>query len=168
MEAATHLIWHWKLFDLSAPLHFLQSQGIDPHHIGGLVLTEPFGSPEEYGTSFLGINRMSEGRLRFYRQCLDLLRQQYDECGLELKNSALSAAEYLPSLGAAPDTCVVWYSDHPGSEESSYVDALVKGLPPNVTLQPLPANTLLQPDELPFDVASMPETFSKFRKKVRN
>ena len=166
MVSATHLIWHWKLFDLAAPLHFLQCQGIDPHHIGGLLLTEPFGNPEEYGTSFLGINRTSEGRLRFYHQCLDLLRQQYDERGLELKSSALSAAEYLSLLGATPDTYVVWYMDHPGSEEISYVAALVKGLSPNVTLQPLPTNTLLQLDELPFDLASMPETFSKFRKKV--
>ena len=166
MESTTHLIWHWKLFDLASPLHFLQIQGIHPRHIFGLILAKPFGTPEEYGICFLGINRMSAGRLLFYQQCLSHLRDQYDDHGLELKNSELSAKEYLASLGGASDTYVVWYLDQPGIEETSYLASLVRTLPSNVTLRPLPANSLLQLDELPFDLASMPETFSTFRKKI--
>jgi deoxyribodipyrimidine photo-lyase len=163
---STHLIWHWKLFDLAAPLHFLENIGIHPERISGLLCMQPFGSPDEYGISFLGIDRMSEGRLRFYQHCLDLLLHQYDEKGLELRSSTRSASDYLRSLGDSSETYVVWYSDQPGSEETSFIAGLSSALPDNVTLQPLPANTLLQLDELPFDLASMPETFTKFRKKV--
>ena len=166
MESTTHLIWHWKLFDLAVPLRFLENQEIDPQRISGLLCREPFGSPEEYGTSFLGINRMSEGRIGFYQQCLDLLRRQYNESGLELKSSELSATDYLHSLGESPENYVVWYTAPSGSEEHAYVTTLASSLPGNVTLQLLPTNTLLQLDELPFDLASMPETFSKFRKKI--
>ena len=163
---STHLIWHWKLFDLAAPLHFLENNEIHPERISGLLCMQPFGSPDEYGISFLGIDRMSEGRLRFYQHCLDLLLHQYDEKGLELRSSTRSASDYLRSLGGSSENYVVWYSDQPGSEETSFIAGLSSALPDNVTLQPLPANTLLHLDELPFDLASMPETFTKFRNKI--
>jgi len=166
MESATHIIWHWKLLDLAAPLHFLENQGIDPDRISGLLCSEPFGSPQEYGLSFLGIDRMSKVRLQFYRECLEQLRRQYAAHSLELSNSELPAADYLRSFSGPSDNHTVWYLEHPGSEEASYIARLAGTLPRSVTLQPLPTNTLLQLDELPFDLTSMPETFTRFRKKV--
>jgi deoxyribodipyrimidine photo-lyase len=85
---------------------------------------------------------------------------------MELHHSELSAADYLRSLGGSPDDYAIWYMDQPGCEEASFLAVLADTLPPNVTLRPLPAATLLQPDELPFDLNSMPRTFSRFRKEI--
>ena len=154
------------MFDLAVPLRFLTSMGIDPAKIRGLLCGEPFGSPEEYGLSFLGVNRMSAGRARFYQLCVELLQLQYEDCGLELHHSTLPVADYLDTLGGSPEPHVVWYMVQPGSEETSHINRVRRGVPENVSLQPLPTNTLIQEDELPFGLSSMPKTFSKFRKKI--
>ncbi len=160
------LVWHWKQFDLLAPLRELQKKYGTLISLEGLVTVDSAAIPAERQKSFLGCPRVSEKRFAFYQECIDNLRNQYADAKLQLHITPLATQEFLKDFAVRAEIIEVWYQPQSGSEEEAFLNDLKREIPENIDLIPLPANTLIQEDELPFDSMAMPKTFSSFRKKI--
>jgi deoxyribodipyrimidine photo-lyase len=160
------IIWHWKHFDLIAPLIELCNRYGQNTQVSGLITKDSIGSPDEQGTSFLGIPRISENRYHYYHDCVSLLQDQYRDRGYELMKSSEGILSNLAKLGMRPEKYEIWHHPHIGSEERAFISYIEKKSADNVTLKPLQPNTLIAESELPFPLDLLPDTFSKFRKKI--
>ncbi|NNK93287.1 MAG: hypothetical protein HKP41_02950 [Desulfobacterales bacterium] len=165
MSGIKHIIWHWKQFDLISPLIELCKRYGQNTQLSGLITKDSIGSPDEQGTSFLGMSRISDNRYRHYHYCIALLQNQYRDRGYELMNSSEGILPNLAKLGTRPERYEIWHHPHIGSEERAFISFIEKNSAANVTLKPLQPNTLIAERELPFPLDSLPDTFSKFRKK---
>ncbi len=160
------LLWHWKQFDLLAPLRELQEKYGPSVTFEGLVSYDSPAIPAERQKSFLGCPRVSDKRFTFYQDCIEDLRNQYADAKLHLHITPLSTQEFLKDLTVRDELFEVWYQPQSGTEEEAFLNNLKREIPENINLIPLATNTLIQEDELPFDSVAMPKTFSSFRKKI--
>lgn len=166
MKSEKIVLWHWKYFDLAAPQHALQQIYGSEVKIEGFITSDSMGSTDEQATSFLGIPRISTKRYAFYQDCIDNLKQQYAATDHQLIQSKTDILTCLKKLSSTHDSVTVWYPLHIGSEEQSLIELLKSTAPKNITFKSLPANTLINSDELPFSLQNLPETFSGFRRKI--
>ena len=166
MAVLKRIIWHWKQFDLSAPLYELNRTFGQDVQLSGLLTRDSIGSPVEQENSFLGIPRISQNRYRHYRSCISLLQNQYKERGYELTISSEGIESFLAALKGRPERFEIWYHPHLGNEERLFLSTLEKIKANNTSLHALKPNTLIAEQELPFAVESLPGTFSAFRKKI--
>lgn len=166
MKKTNRIIWHWKHFDLHAPLEELRRIHGQNVQLSGLLTLDSSGCPEELGNSFLGVPRMSQHRLNHYQRCIALLHEQYKEHDYELTTSAEGIERYVARLEALPGKAEIWYYPHIGSEELGFMAAVKRRTSADVAWKKFRPNTLLAPEELPFALASLPQTFSQFRKEI--
>nr|MDJ0624324.1 hypothetical protein [Desulfocapsaceae bacterium] len=137
------ILLHWRFFDLHFPLRMIRDfyqEDIEPR---GLLCAEASGTPAEQELSFLGIPRISEIRLEFYRNCQRNLQDQYHLAGLELHHDNRPAQDVLNELALQHKRVDVWLPVHLGSEENNFLEQLRQGTPANVNFHHLEANSLL-------------------------
>lgn len=160
------IIFHWRYFDVHLPLRTIRDfyqEDVEPK---GLLCVDSCGTPAERSTSFLGIPRISPRRLDFYRHCAGKLQDQYNQVGLELLQDERPAQAVLTELALHYGKVEVWLPQYPGSEEKLFREELERDTPAQVDFHLMETNTLIDAPELPFAIANIPDTFSKFRRKV--
>lgn len=110
----------------------------------------------------LGFPRVGPWRRRFLQQCLADLDQELRAWGHRLHVIRGEPEEVLPRLLAAGGGGRVFAHREPGTEEETQERALEALVPVDWAW----GRTLLHPEDLPFDVADLPQVFSDFRRKV--
>jgi len=166
MAEPKRIIWHWKQFDLSSPRHELCNRFGRDVQLSGLLTQDSTGSFAEQGSSFLGVPRISQNRCDHYRSCISLLQNQYRDHGHELIISSEGIESFLAEMGRGSEQLEIWHHPHLGIEERSFISHLEARKADNLSLRALSSNTLIAEQELPFELNSLPETFSSFRKKI--
>lgn len=119
------------------------------------------------GQTSFGFDRIGPHRLRFLRESLENLQASLKSRGSYLVVKTGRAENILPELanqyGASSVHCHHEYADEEKNIEQSVSSSLGDH---GVKFTVHSANTLIEPDDLPFDIEEMPAVFTKFRKKV--
>jgi deoxyribodipyrimidine photo-lyase len=107
-------------------------------------------------------NRISIHRARFLLESLQCLMKQINGLGGRLKivhgNIEVSIPQFMHKHGAE----ICFLSKESAWEENKTEEALSKVVPTTLASNP----TLIHPNDLPFALSELPETFTQFRKKV--
>lgn len=165
----TVLLWHFQNYDLAVPRIRIQYARGDIPGIVGLLTGEsdPGGLP---GTGqSAGIPRNSDNRRRFFRECRAVLGRQYFEAGLELVTCRENTSESILSTAADRGISEVWIVRPDGTEENTFLRNLefdCRRRRKDMVFRYLPHETLINTDEIPLLKASVPDTFSRFRRIV--
>lgn len=110
-------------------------------------------------------SHLSPHRKAFLAQALTDLQASLKALGQHLMISPEPAAMAIPQLITLQNIDAVYTSTHPGYYETQTFNTLAKHYP-FIEFHSLDSNTLFHLDKLPFAIADLPESFSKFRKKA--
>jgi deoxyribodipyrimidine photo-lyase len=176
-KSTTILIWHVMSFDLEGILPYIDPADADAHapgaerpgNIAGIITSDSIHRGNSGELSPLGIPRVSQVRHRFYSQAIEELERQYRALDLPLIQCRISIAEHLLSRDSRDLPGVLYVPTPRGSEEREDLNALkrtLSGMPHAPRLRLIPPNTLICPDDLPFEIEAMPRTFSAFRRRI--
>lgn len=111
-----------------------------------------------------GLNPLRRQFLDQSLKCLNQSLGELQQCLHVLDAPALPA---LVSLVEHLDVTHLFVSEQPGSEEQQVV-ARLKQQWPHLTVEQHAINHLYQPQQLPFELADLPATFTRFRKQVES
>lgn len=124
------------------------------------VLPPELRQPNRYGLRSLG-----DQRWRFLHASLRDLKQQLQARGQQLlvlqQNPLHSLAELISQYGIA----AIYYSQHAGYYERRY-QQIVRQRYPFIHYNSAATHTLFEPLQLPFELAQLPDSFSKFRRLI--
>ncbi|MEM6688269.1 MAG: DASH family cryptochrome [Planctomycetota bacterium] len=124
-------------------------------------------SPRTFGETSFGFPRIGKFRLRFLKESLENLDANLRRVGSRLRVVRGLVEEMIPKIASSVGAEVVHCQSEYGSEERSAVKRLRKRLNEDGRkLRVDSPSTMIAPDDLPFEIAELPQTFSKFRGKV--
>ncbi len=110
-----------------------------------------------------GCQRVGKHRQRFLQDTLQALRTRLRALGSDLLEVRGPVSVAIPLIAQQIAATHVWCEDIAAPYEQDEVQALRKaGLQVNTVWQ----SSLLTPDDLPFDVADMPDVFTTFRQSI--
>lgn len=110
-----------------------------------------------------GFKRVSHHRQEFVRQSLDQLRQQLRELGSDLLEYEGKPEVVLAELAKVMSAQAIYCEQIEAPQEIDQVAALQDlGIEVNEFWQ----SSMLSPQDLPFDLESMPDMFTQFRREV--
>lgn len=135
----------------------------DVDHLVCLYCDEPHSQrPSRYATK-----GMSQHRRRFLQQGLDDLSAQLSHMGQTLYVSPLDAVTTLTLLFNEVPISHLYRNHHGGWDEQQALQRITQSFP-DVHLSVGHGLSLFSPHQLPFDVAELPVSFSKFRRSVES
>lgn len=115
-----------------------------------------------------GFPKMSAHRVRFLLESLRDLQQRLRDLGSDLVIRKGRPEEVLPTLAREHDAGRLFFHAEPMREERDVESALRIALPDRVRVTSLWGHTLVLPQDLPFEIASTPDTYTTFRKAVES
>lgn len=123
--------------------------------------------PRQFGALPSGVAKTGAFRARFLLEALADLRAACRACGGELLVRDGTPETVLPSLVRELGATRVLFHEEVASEETT-VEANVEAAVERVgaRLEGFWGHTLFHPDDLPFDLPSLPELFTAFRTRV--
>ncbi len=123
--------------------------------------------PRQFGQTSFGFPKTGAFRAQFLLESVADLRQSLQKLGSNLVIRRGLPEEIIPQLAKDLGASAVYYHEEVTSEELQVEKAINKALKPlKVELTSFWGHTLYHPDNLPFDIANIPEVFTSFRKKV--
>ena len=135
---------------------------------GGPVAVVYCIDPRDFAETFVGgFPKTGPHRARFLLESLADLRASLRGLGGELLVRRGRPEEVLPELARELGASRIRYHAEVASEERTVERAVADALRPlKVTLDSAWGHSLLHPDDLPFPISELPETFSQFRAQV--
>lgn len=109
--------------------------------------------------------QIGQQRLLFWQQSLEDLAQHFDAQNQRLFTLQSIKAEDLIQLIETCQVSHVYYNQHPGSDERDLIIKVQHSLP-NIEFITTSNNTLLDIEQLPFEMRKLPSSFTRFRKTV--
>lgn len=123
--------------------------------------------PRQFGTTSFGFPKTGKFRAQFLLESVADLRQSLRAIGSDLLVRSGKPELVIPALVQQLGVTAVHYHQEVAAEERSIETHLSKALEAiGVPLKPFWGHTLFHPDDLPFDIRSVPELFTTFRKEV--
>ena len=110
-------------------------------------------------------SNLSSHRLHFLHQSLSGLHTSLLTLGQQLLVSAKSPLDVIPQLITQHNVAKIYCSQNVGDYENRIWGKLSKRYP-MIGFESIASHTLFTESELPFNVADLPDSFSKFRKAV--
>lgn len=125
--------------------------------------------PRDYAASTFGFGRTGSFRAQFIRESVADLRRSLRERGGDLVVRHGQPEEVIPQLAEQIDAAAVFYQEEATAEEQGVERALGKAVEATgIEAATFWGYTLLHLDDLPFEVADMPDVFTKFRNQVEH
>ncbi|WP_261902608.1 DASH family cryptochrome [Vibrio fortis] len=109
--------------------------------------------------------QIGQQRLTFWQQSLEDLAQHFDAQNQRLYTLKNIKADDLIQLIETCQVSYVYYNQHPGSDERDLIIKVQRSLP-NIEFITTSNNTLLDIEQLPFEMSKLPSSFTRFRKTV--
>ena len=110
-------------------------------------------------------NRLSDHRLQFLKESLTELDGSLSQLGQQLHVIYAPALETIAQLITRHDVAAIY-----GSSSADYYDnevwQLLKKRYPMITVSQTSSSSLISPEQLPFPLDALPDSFSKFRRQV--
>ena len=123
--------------------------------------------PRFFGTTSFGFDRTGPYRSNFLRESLLDLQKSLNEAGSSLIVLQGKPEQVLAKTATAIGASYVHAHREYASEEMAIEDEVRRSLSDvGVSLELSSANTLYELEDLPFELAELPELFTKFRRKV--
>lgn len=123
--------------------------------------------PRQFNETSFGFPKTRAFRAAFLLEALSDLRASLRSLGSDLIIRHGKPEDIIPSLVRELDIQAVYFHTDVTFEERVIEDALLHALKPlRIKVQSVWGATLYHPDDLPFDVAHVPEVFTQFRKAV--
>ncbi|AGY58032.1 DASH family cryptochrome [Gloeobacter kilaueensis] len=123
--------------------------------------------PRAFGRTPHGFAKTGAHRARFLLQSVAALKDALEQLGSGLVVRLGEPEAVIPALVKELNISAVYYHQEVTSEERAVESALEIALKPlNVALRAFWGTTLFHLEDLPFDVAQLPELFTDFRKRV--
>ncbi|MDN7124915.1 DASH family cryptochrome [Pseudidiomarina sp. 1APP75-32.1] len=122
-------------------------------------------NPKWFDANRYGLRSIGERRWRFIWESLtnlDALLQQLGQQLLVLPQSPLHA---IAELITAHNVDALYYAEHPGVYERTYAE-LLKRRYPLLQHHAVCSQSLWEQQQLPFTLADLPDSFSKFRRQL--
>jgi len=146
---------------------------LDDHHpltaavARGAVVPVFCIDPRHFDTLPSGLPKTGAFRARFLIEALTDLRASYRACGSELLIRPGRPEDVLPVVARAVGATHLVYHEEATDEETT-VEAEVEAamLAAGVACQGFWGHTLYHPDDLPFALDELPETFTTYRKRI--
>ncbi len=113
----------------------------------------------------LNISRISDNRLKFLSESVGDLKNQIETIGLSLGTFFLNPIKVIDEYIKGYNLDAVFRSKTNSYYENRIWSEL-KAMHPDVCFEEYDSDTLFDETSLPFSIDELPETFSKFRKKV--
>ena len=154
----------WFTVDLRcSDQHMLWRAAQEVDYLVCLYCDEPHNNrPSRYSTQ-----GMSANRRRFLEQGLNDLASQLATMGQKLFVSSMDAVTSLNLLLNEIPISHLYHNHHEGWNEQQTLKRIASQFP-DVRLHLNHGLSLFTPSQLPFDVANLPDSFSKFRRLVEN
>lgn len=112
-----------------------------------------------------GFSKTGAFRTKFLLESVSALKVKLRSLGSDLIIRFGKPETILPAMAAQLDVATVYASHEYGSEEWMVEQALAEALK-NIELHLFHTAALIHPDDLPFELSSLPDIFTSFRKKV--
>lgn len=109
--------------------------------------------------------QIGQQRLLFWQRSLEDLAQHFDAQNHRLYTLKNIKADDLIQLIETCQVSYVYYNQHPGSDERDLIIKVQRSLP-NIEFITTSNNTLLDIEQLPFEMRKLPSSFTRFRKTV--
>ena len=123
--------------------------------------------PSEYGETSFGFPKTGAYRAQFILESVADLRNSLRSLGSDLIVRSGSPESVIPSLARELNISAVYFHEEVTAEEVAAEDALENALNQlGVKIQSFWGGTLHHIDDLPFEVDSVPTTFTQYRKQV--
>lgn len=122
-------------------------------------------NPKWFQHNRYGLITVGAHRWRFLLESLTELRKQLQAIGQELIVSYQSPLHTLAELFGQFPIDALYSSEHAGQYERTY-QRLLQQRYPLIKHQQVNNNTLFNSNQLPFSLAELPDSFSKFRRKL--
>lgn len=123
--------------------------------------------PRQFGKTHFGFPKTGSYRAQFLRESVADLRQSLRQRGSDLVVRQGKPEEIVPQLVKELDIDAVFYHQDVTAEETAVENALRQALKPLGThITTYWGATLYHRDNLPFEIARVPEVFTQFRKQV--
>ncbi len=123
--------------------------------------------PRQFGVLPSGVAKTGALRARFLLESLADLRAACRACGGELLVRTGTPETVLPALARELGATRVLFHEEVASEETTVEANVAAALQPvGVRLEGCWGHTLFRPDDLPFDLPSLPDLFTAFRTRV--
>ena len=111
-----------------------------------------------------GFPKMAYHRLRFLRESLLDLQNSLQRLGSDLLVLYGKPEDLLPAIAEQTGAERIHYHGEAATEELESEQAVTDALP--IPLRRYEGGSMIHPDDLPFDIARLPNGFTSFRKKV--
>ncbi|WP_217700160.1 deoxyribodipyrimidine photo-lyase [Halobacillus salinus] len=121
--------------------------------------------PDEYSDTAYGFPKTDRHRAQFIRESVTDLRDTLSDIGVPLLIRHEHPADTFASISKEMNIESVFLHEEIGSEEQQ-VEQAVRSELPDTTFIVDHGHNLYHPDDLPFDLQDLPDTFSQFRKKI--
>lgn len=157
------LIWYrtdLRLHD-HEPLH----RAIDRHLKASQIIPVYCFDPRQFGTTSYGFPKTGAFRTQFLLESVADLRASLRAIGSDLIIRSGKPEAVLPALVQELGITAIYYHGEVTAEEVAVEKALQKQVEAiGVTLHSFWGHTLYHPEDLPFEIAQLPEVFTQFRK----
>lgn len=134
---------------------------------GGLAIPVYVVDPFWFGKTSFGFEKIGRFRRKFLLECLTDLDHRLRNLGSRLWVFEGRTEEVLARIAAQTASDCVYTQQEYASHEKAIARRVVKSLrDAGVATQISGATTLVSEEQLPFSIANVPETFSRFRKAI--
>ncbi|PZO40539.1 MAG: cryptochrome DASH [Pseudanabaena frigida] len=125
--------------------------------------------PRHFGTTSFGFAKTGSFRAKFLIESVANLREQLRSLNSDLIVRIGKPEDILPELAQQLGIGSVYYHEEIASEEKNIEKHLCSAVKEkNIVSKSFWGNTLLHRDDLPFEIANLPELFTHFRKQVES
>lgn len=132
---------------------------------GRPVLAVYVFDPVEYADTSYGFPKTDRHRAQFLRESVEDLRSNLKELCVPLLVRYEKPEETFASIQKHHRIETVFLHEEIGSEEQT-VEERVRAILPDTSFVVDHGRNLYHPDDLPFDIQDLPDTFSQFRKRI--
>jgi deoxyribodipyrimidine photo-lyase len=162
MTAKTIFIWYRN--DLRLHDHTPLSQAIKE---GARIVPIYCFDDRQFGQTKFGFPKTGNFRAQFLIESVADLRKSWRSIGCDLIIRRGLPEEIIPALATELNITDLYYHRECTSEEIAVEKALDSALKPlNITCKSFWGHTIHRLQDLPFNIANIPELFTKFRKDV--
>jgi len=123
--------------------------------------------PRQFSTLPLtGLPKTGAIRTQFIFECLTSLKQNIQEVGGALLIANGKPEDVLPSLALQWNAKAIYYTQECTIEEVEVEANVIAAIKGSIPVRGIWGNTLVHLNSLPFDLESLPNIFTEFKKKV--
>ncbi len=119
--------------------------------------------PADEATTEWGFDRVGSHRRAFLRESLDDLKRQLRALGSDLFEFSGDLQTVIASLSAAVNATAIYCEQIEAPEE---IDQVIRLQSLGIAVRQCWQSSMLEPQDLPFDLTAIPDVFTAFRQKV--